>query len=120
MDCEPVSADLTQSGVWGLRPPLHKGIPALAGYYEVTVSVTVGKKELSYRGFPEARPAYWEAPETLRPPHIVEGTRARKVGVYFRRDRSARYVSVSPAETQDARKVGVSPGEMNYYVYIVG
>ena len=78
MDCEPVSANLTQrvleSGVWGLRPPLHKGIPALAGYYEVTVSVTIGKTEIACRGFPEARPAYLEAPETLRPPHIVDET----------------------------------------------
>ena len=67
---------------------------------------------MSCRGFPEARPAYWEAPETLRAPHIVDGTRARKVGVYFGRDRSARYVGVTPGKTQDARKVGVSPGEI--------
>ena len=67
---------------------------------------------MSCRGFPKARPAYWEAPETLRPPHIVAGTHARKVGVHFGRDRSARNVGVSPGETQDARKVGVSPGEM--------
>ena len=50
VDCEPVSADLTQwvleSGVWRLRPPLHKGIPTLAGYYGVTVTVTVGKTEI--------------------------------------------------------------------------
>ena len=47
VDSEPVSADLTQrvleSGVWGLRPPVHKGIPALGGYCRETVTVTVGK-----------------------------------------------------------------------------
>ena len=36
VDCEPASAVLTQraleTGVWGLRPTLHRGIPALAGY----------------------------------------------------------------------------------------
>ena len=42
----------------------------------------------------------------------MDGTHARKVGVYLERDRSARYVGGSPGETQDARKVGVSPGEM--------
>ena len=68
------------------------------------MTVTVGKTGIVVWGFPEARPAYWEAPETLRPP--------RKVSVYFGRDRSSRYVGVSPGETQDARKVGVSPGEM--------
>ena len=47
---------------------------------------------MSCRGFPEAKPAYWEAPENLWPPHIVAGTRARKVGVYFGRYRIARYV----------------------------
>ena len=50
MDGEPVSADLTQrvleSGVWGLRPTLHKGMPALAVYYGVTVTVTVGKTKI--------------------------------------------------------------------------
>ena len=61
---------------------------------------------MSCRGFPEARPAYWEAPETLRPPHIVNWTCAQKVGVYFG------HVDLTPGETQDARKVGVSPGEM--------
>ena len=67
---------------------------------------------MSCRGFPEARPAYWESPETLWPPHIVAGPREWKVGVYFERDRCAQYVGVSPGETQDALKVGVSPGEM--------
>ena len=32
--------------------------------------------------------------------------------VYFGRDRSARYVGVSPGKTQDEQKVGVSSGEM--------
>ena len=41
----------------------------------------------------------------------MAGPRARKVGVYFGRDRSARYVG-SPGETQDSQKVGVTPGEM--------
>ena len=67
---------------------------------------------MSSRGFPEPRPACWEAPETPWSPYIVAGPRARKVGVYFGRDRSARFVGVSPGETQDAQKVGVSPGEM--------
>ena len=46
---------------------MNKGIPALAGYKEYLLRRPQGRQILSCRGFPEARPAYWEAPETLRP-----------------------------------------------------
>ena len=83
-----------------MRPPIHKGIPALAGYKGITDTESAGRHILSCRGFPEARPAYWEAPETLRPKCVFSSgeTEVRRMWVF------------SPGETPDARKVGVSPG----------
>ena len=51
--------------------------------------------------FPEARPAYWEAPETLRPTWVFTLGEIEVRGMWV----------FSPGETPDVRKVGVSPGE---------
>ena len=68
--CEPVSAGLLPREIVrnvGARPN-RKGIPSLAGYWGITVTESAGKTRYCCVGsFPEARPAYWEAPETLRP-----------------------------------------------------
>ena len=56
---------------------------------------------MSCREFPDARPAYWEAPETLRPKWVFTSGETEVRGMWV----------FSPAETQDARKMGVSPGE---------
>ena len=55
---------------------------------------------MSCREFPEARPAYWEAPETLRPKWVFTSGETEVRGKLV----------FSPGETPDARKVGVSPG----------
>ena len=45
-------------------------------------------------------PAYWEAPETLRPKWVFTSGETEVRGMWV----------FSPGETPDARKVGVSPG----------
>ena len=61
--------------------------------------------------FPKPKQAIWEAPEALRPPHIVP-VWMRRMWVFPPGEiRSVRKVGVSPGETQDARYVGVSQGE---------
>ena len=56
---------------------------------------------MSCREFPEARPAYWEAPETLRPKWVFTSGETEVRGMWV----------FPPGETPDARKVGVSLGE---------
>ena len=55
---------------------------------------------MSCREFPEARPAYWEVPETLRPKWVFTSGETEVRGMWV----------FSPGETPDALKVGVSPG----------
>ena len=96
MICEPVPAGLTpnklESGNVGVRPHIHKGIPALAGYK--------GPDRYGVRReFPEARPAFWEAPETLRPKLVFTSGETEVRGMWV----------FSPGETPDARNVRVFP-----------
>ena len=61
--------------------------------------------------FPNPKQAIWEAPEALRPPHIV-AVWMRGMWVFPPGEiRSERKVGVTAGETQDARYVGVSSGE---------
>ena len=82
----------------GVRPPIDKQLPALARYKGI--ADTEGRNILSCRGFPEARPAYWEVPETLRSKWVFTSGETEVRGMWV----------FSPGETPDARKVGVSPG----------
>ena len=56
---------------------------------------------MSCREFPEARPAYREAPETMWPTWVLTSGETEVRGMWV----------LSPGETPGARKVGVSPGE---------
>ena len=93
MICEPVLAGLAphklESGTWELRPPNHKGAPAIAGYRGITVI-----EILSCREFPEARPAYWEAPETLQPKWVCTSGETEVRGMWV----------FSPGETPRMRR----------------
>ena len=84
----------------GVMPHMNKGIPALAGYKGISDTRPQGRQILSCRGFPEAMPAYWEAPETLRPKWVFTSGETEVRGMWVS----------SPGEKQDARKVGVSHG----------
>ena len=83
----------------GVRPPSNKGIPTFR-IKEYLIRTPQGRHILSCRGFPEARPAYWEAPETLQPKWVFTSGETEVRGIWV----------FSPGETPDARKVGVSPG----------
>ena len=68
--CEPVPAGLTrwelESEAWGWDLVFIRGFPPKLGIQTWQWGSPRGRQLLSHMGFPEARLACWEAPETLR------------------------------------------------------
>ena len=96
----------------GVRPHSRKGIPALAGYREVTATWTAGKIRIVVQGVFQSQAGYLGGSRNPAAATDSGCVRSAESGCFPRARLNARNVGVSPGETQDARKVGVSPGEM--------